>query len=430
MKKLLSIFALTLLFNAPLFSQQIAHSIYDTSDELTTHERGKAFAHWFVDQHFADFNAAFDQCKTYGIPIMEMMRSFKKHGKEGEFPEFVQELEYYGKQDSISLASFEKQLLAFNYKVRANWETKMAESKQSLWLVYTALPNQFQIVGKDLRKGIKLKTASLGNETNLIFEKNGFWFKDATKFSTKPISSTLQKQLIIRKDSSEVKFSYTLSTGETWNCILPALKKPKPYIKSFYSNFTKIDENQRIALTWVVWGVDEVTINHNIGRQQPLWQVMLAPESTIDYEITATNSSGTSTKKQHIDVTRTYLTKVTVTYYQHKDSDPKEKGTVVIEKLENIRGEIVATSEVAKDITLTNDGNYYGPFEIAIQPNTILKKDLIHGKIHISMSNNGKDKWSFTPIVVLSYSDGTNNKLLDNGLQTLSDSTQSYSINF
>jgi len=430
MKKLLSIIALIFLFTASLFSQNKALTIFDTSDQLNPHERGQAFAHWFVDQHYTDFSKAYEECAALDIPLLEMMKALKKNGKEGEFPEFVKEMEYYGKQDSIPLAQLEKVLLAFNYKVRNAWEKKLTESNQSLWIVYTPSKQDFILKGKDLRKGIKITSAVLGSGKNLSYDKKGPWFKGADKFNTKPFSPSEISQHFVRKDSSLVDFNFTLSTGEKWTCQIPAINSPAPYIKTFYSNFTKIDENQRIALTWEVWGVENVMINSNIGQQLPAWQIMLAPESDIEYTLTATNASGTLTKTVSIDVNRTYLTKATITYYQHKDSDPKEKGTTVVGELENIRGEIVGSSRKAQELVFPNDGNYYGPFEIQFSPDSILKKEMIHGKVHISMADQGKNTWSFTPIIVLTFSDGTSTKLLGEGLKELKTSSEKATINF
>lgn len=430
MKKFIGALALLLFYTAIGSAQNTAKTIYDTSDALSTHERGQSFANWFIDQHFSDFQQAHQVCGSHGISLLDLMKALKKNGKEGEFPEFIQEMEYYGKQDSIPLAEFEKHLLAFNYKVKANWNKAMAENKQSLWIVYTPQRNAFILRGQELRKGVKLSSATIGSNQNLKFEKKGFWFTASNKFNKKTIANTEKNQLIIRKDSTAVTFEYTLSTGESWKTTLPPLTAHRPYIKTFYSNFTNIDENQRIALTWEVWGVDHVDLNSNVGRQLPAWQIMLAPESTIDYTLTAENAGGKVSKNLHIQVTRTYLTKATVTYYQHKDSDPKEKGIALIGELENINGTIVSTMRQGEEVVFNNDGNYYGPFNLDITPSSILKKEMIHGKMHLSMANNGKNTWSFTPLVVLTFSDGTSTKLLGEGIKTLQDATQKVTIDF
>ena len=430
MKKIIGAIALLFLFSSLVTAQNEARTIYDTADGLTTHQRGQAFAHWIVDQKFADFQQAFKVCSELQIPLPELMKAFKKNGKEGEFPEFIQEMEYYGKQDSIPLAQFEKQLLAFNYKVKDNWKKTMVETKQPLWIVYTSNRHEFIVRGMETRQGIKMTAANIGSNQNLAFSKKGHWFPTNEKFNRKAIAATAQSQLFIRKDSTSVPFQYTLNTGETWQVLIPAITIARPYIKTYYSNFTNIDENQRIALTWEVWGVDQVDLNNNIGRQSAAWQVMLAPESTIDYELTAENRSGKVSKSIHINVTRTYLTKATVTYYQHKDSDPKEKGIAITGEIENINGTKVLEIKAAEEVVFTNDGNYYGPFTFDVTPNSILKKELIHGKIHLSMANNGKNTWSFTPLVVLSFSDGTNTKLIGEGIKQLTDPSQKVTIDF
>lgn len=430
MKKLIGGIAILLLFSSVAIAQNKVQTIYDTSDGLSTHQRGQAFAHWMVDQKFADFQQAFQTCNELGIPLNEMMRALKKNGKEGQFHEFIQELEHYGKQDSIPLAEFEKQLLAFNYKIKANWNKAMAEKQQPIWLVYTPNRNEIIVRGVENRKGIKLTSAVLGNAQNLVFHKKGFWFSSSNKFNSKSISSTEQSQLVTRKDSTSITFQYTLNNGETWKTEIPEISTPQPYIKTFYSNFTKIDENQRIALTWEVWGVDHVDLNSNIGRQLPAWQIMLAPESSIEYIITAENKGGKVSKAIDISVTRTFLTKATVTYYQHKDSDPKEKGIAITGEIENINGIKISEIRAAEEVIFTNDGNYYGPFTFDVTPNSIYKKELIHGKIHLSMANHGKNTWSFTPLVVLSFSDGTTTKLVGEGIKQLTDSTQKVTINF
>jgi hypothetical protein len=195
---------------------------------------------------------------------------------------------------------------------------------------------------------------------------------------------------------------------------LNPITHPEPYIKKFFSSDTETEEGEHIALTWEVLGAKKVSLDNGIGEKSAVWQMNISPLSSTVYTLTAENEIGKTTSEVSIKVERSVLRSAKITYFCPENGDPKLKGTSVTVTLYDVNGNKVASLTNAEDLEFSRKVPYNGPFSLNWE-GIVYKRDLKKGKFVVEIKGPNADKWSFSPILILDYSDGTKNQLYGYG---------------
>lgn len=140
----------------------------------------------------------------------------------------------------------------------------------------------------------------------------------------------------------------------------------------------------------------------------------ISPLSSTVYTLTAENEYGSSTSEVSIKVERSVLRSAKITYFCPEKGDPKLKGTSVNISLYDVNGNQVATFTNAADLEFSGKVAYNGPFELKWN-DVVYKRDLKKGKFIVKIEGTNQDKWTFSPILILDYSDGSKNQLYGYG---------------
>jgi len=77
----------------------------------------------------------------------------------------------------------------------------------------------------------------------------------------------------------------------------------KPTITSFAASPSTISQGQRTTLSWDVSGATEISMQPEIGTQGASGSLMLTPNATVTYTLTATNQAGSTTSSATVTVT-------------------------------------------------------------------------------------------------------------------------------
>ncbi len=117
-------------------------------------------------------------------------------------------------------------------------------------------------------------------------------------------------------------FSIILIAGLTASCITVVEKKPSdqttpqsttktspPSINSFTADPATTTQGKQVYLNWNVSGATEVTISPVVGKVDQVSTVMVSPETTTTYTLTASNDAGNSTAKVTVEVTQAVASK-------------------------------------------------------------------------------------------------------------------------
>lgn len=408
---------------------QSTSSIYDTSPNTSPTARAKSFSHWFVAQEFSTLTDAMTACQALDIPLYEVAKSLRiPLSNEKDFTDLSFELIYFEKQDSLPIAKVGQALQIKNPIVQELWKQRMMITKQVVWIVHSEKRDQFYLEASVPDKKWKIKQAIASSP--VAFETpNGPLFLEGLKINKKKPSDPTLRQLILKKEKSAHTLQITDGSNQNLILTFPSFKEYSPYIKSFFATDPTIWENERTSLTWEVWGCEEVQIDNSLGAYPPAWQVTIAPESSIAYRLTATNSKGKVEKEVVLDVTRIVLTKATATFFQSAEGTGKEKISEVIAEVFTMDDQVVASLRCGAGTRFDGANTYWGPFDYTIDGSPV-KKKLIHGKLRFRLEAEEKDQWIFSPIVLLTFSDGTSARLYGFGNKTLDQNVKEVIIPF
>jgi hypothetical protein len=412
-----------------LHEKVTAQSIYDTSPSTSATTLAKSFSNWFVAQEFNTLTDAITACEALDIPLYEVAKSLRiPLSNEKDFTDLRFELIYFEKQDSLPMAKVGQALQVKNSIVKELWNQRMMKTKQVVWIVHSEKRDQFYLEASVPDKKWRIKQA-IASSTAAFETPNGPLFLEGLKINKKKPSNPSLRQLILKKEKSAQTIQLTDASNQSVILAFPAFKDYSPYIKSFFATDPTVWENERTSLTWEVWGCEEVQIDQSLGAYPPAWQVTVAPESSIAYRLTASNGSGKVEKEVVLDVTRIVLTKATATFFQSAEGTGKEKISEVIAEVFTMDDQVVASLRCGSGVSFEGANTYWGPFDYAIDGSPV-KKKLIHGKLRFRLQAEEKDPWIFSPIVLLTFSDGTSARLYGFGNKTLDQNVQEVIIPF
>jgi hypothetical protein len=93
--------------------------------------------------------------------------------------------------------------------------------------------------------------------------------------------------------------------GSAAGCGAPATVTPvaQPTISAFSASPTNINQGGRTTLSWTVSGADTVTIQPDIGTVGLTGSLILTPNATVTYTLTASNVAGSATSSTTVNVT-------------------------------------------------------------------------------------------------------------------------------
>jgi hypothetical protein len=114
------------------------------------------------------------------------------------------------------------------------------------------------------------------------------------------------------------------------------------------------------------------------------------------------------------DLSSIKLISATVTFLTHRgnNADDKDYNTMVFVDLLNSMNQKAATLNCCGNIQFADSNSENGPFSLEIKAgSSISKETLQHGSINIHIEPVGNDKWHFSCILSLVFSDGTKKQL-------------------
>jgi len=406
-------------FIAPIFgrSQNTKIPIIDIFDirhETSDSSRAVSFALWYNEIITTSGSQVY--LESLGIKINSIETALSLNSKEDS--KISLEFDFYTEQE-----------LGFREKLQKYLKTELPSIKNNFDKILSANPIAIIVVRTDKKDEFHVGLKNSGNEKiklkNIVFaNKNAAavapwtFSKPSGKLKKIKLPSLPLFQTFKRSDSNEVPIEIIIG-GMTITYSLAKVIIPKPYIRKFFSSAKSTIEGEKITLTWEILGAKNVIINNEIGTKSPKWQLMFSPINSTDFELSATNQSGTSTAIVSVETERIVLTGATITYFSANNADPKEKGTVVNLKVFDMDSKEVVSHSGLSDLLIGSAIPYTGPFDLTIN-GIVHKRDLKKGNFKVDITSPKNDIWTFSPILILNFSDGSQNKLYGYGNKSIS----------
>lgn len=416
MKSFLSV--VLLLFGQQLFAQENSFSSMKTKG-LNVYELSKAFSNWFVA---SDINQAEDfkqACNKIGLAEEKLHTINAKLNGTQWFEQFQGEMFYFHELDSVYWKKVGEIIFEFVPSIEKRIEESMSSNGMGTITLYTPDIREVEVVFYHDGRG-NLKKLNWSVQGNVTTTGD---FTDS-KGKPKKISSGLKsyKALIHRNDSSAVAIEFFSRKKSLPVAVsISEITQHAPFIRKYFLSEKKIVEGTQTAITWDVYGTDQVLLEEPIGYRPAKGQLIVAPESTRDYSITAVNEMGQSSMSLQVEVERIFVNRAEVTFFCKDKSDSKKQDQEILIRVRDTAGNIRAEKAVGKGLEFKGEGlqgNYYGPFVLeTFVP--MFKKELLHGSFEFTMTGKSKDQWDFTPLLWVHYSDGTKGTFFGFGDQFL-----------
>lgn len=412
-------------FSVKLSAQQeFFQTIHTQSSD--NYEAGKSFANWFVASDIKNVQELESACNAIGFNH-QALQALNKIGDINEWiNHFRGEMLYYHELDSMYWKKV-GDIVKNNFPAV---EKKLSEQIKTkgwhVWMAYGPELNKsyLNISAVDIPDMKKVKWSIQGN----IKAHGGFVNKKGKPIKVMPNEKPLVT-MVERMDSTAVSFEFFMGgKALPLSAHLPELMQQAPFIRKYFLSEDKVMESRHAALTWEVYGVDQVVLNHTIGVKDAKGQVIVAPESTTEYELVAENRNGHASGMLKLEVERIYVKSIEVTFFCGDKKDPKMADQDIRIRVKNEDGLMLAEKVVGSGLEFKSDkpeGSYFGAF--TPEPNEpVLKKQLSHGSFELTMEGKTKDHWEFSPLMIIRYTDGTKNsffgyenQVLDTGAEPL-----------
>lgn len=355
-----------------------------------------------------------------GFNLSKMLRSNGFEETSEGWVKLKRELRYINEQTPKFQETFKNCLI----------EHSLLEYNADLNISYTATPNEYHLSYRPNEKN-KLKAILVSSgAVNLVADRKGISKRKNGDWKVRGLASKgFEATLKLISDSSAV-VTLVWKNGKMNSFSLPALKKEKPWIKSFASNTNQMIELQRIDLNWLVFGTNRITIDKGLGSFPSKWQVGVSPHEDAYYVLSASNEIGTSTDTVHVKVVRQKLVKVEMSFVTPPLVDPKETGLGVIVEIFDINQRRICSFDGLKNQVLSNSSKYDGPFNLNVLEDTY-SLDLVRGEIRIQLKGeemNQDYSWKFSPIFILTFSDGTIREMYGFGWKEINSKDKSLEV--
>lgn len=411
----LSSFVLGLLLSIQSYAIVIKPAVIDvfdlrpgTADSL----KALSFANWY-NATSADYPYTKTLYASIGLDLDKLLENFDLPTNRNGVESLRREFDFYSEQQTSFKMKLEKYVKSITPDMIAKIEGTFQYSDIDLVIYRTADPHEF-LMGLRARPELKEKVNKITIGTSNALPTLPLVFYNSRGKSKKvTLQGDFMFQPFGRTDDGMV--SIKVVCGDLVRVLtLNPISHPKPYIKKFISSNTETEEGEHIALTWEVLGAKSVNLDNSIGEKAPKWQMNISPLSSTTYILTAENEYGSTTKELAIKVERSVLRSAKVTYFCPEKGDSKMKGTSITITLWDINGNKVASLTNAEDIEFSGKVPYNGPFLLKWE-DVVFKRDLKKGKFTVEITGLKEDKWTFSPILILDFSDGTKNQLYGYG---------------
>jgi len=411
----LSTFVFGLLLSLQSFGIVIKPAVIDVFDlrpGTTDSLRAASFANWF-NATSADYPYTKTLYASLGLDVDQLLENFDLPTNKKGIESLRREFDFYSEQQTAFKLKVQKYVKSIVPEMIAKIEGAFQDSDIDLVVYRTEDANEF-LMGLRVRAGMKAKLNKINVGTSNALPTGPMVFYKPNRKSKKvALQQDFMFQAFGRTDDKMV--SIKVVCGDVVRVLtLNPILHPAPYIKKFFSSDTETEEGEHIALTWEVLGAKKVSLDNNIGEKAAVWQMNISPLSSTVYILTAENESGKSTSELSIKVERSVLRSAKITYFCPEKGDTKLKGTSVTVTLVDVNGNTVATLTNAGDLEFNGKVAYNGPFNLKWD-NVVYKRDLKKGKFTVKIDGLLADKWTFSPILILDYSDGTKNQLYGYG---------------
>jgi len=412
-------FAFGLLLSLQSFAIVVKPGVIDVFDlrpETADSTRAASFANWF-NATSADYPYTKTLYASLGLDIDQLLENFDLPANKKGIETLRREFDFYSEQQAAFKMKVEKYVKSIVTEMIAKIETTFQNSDIDIVVYRTSDSYEF-LIGlrarpemKSKLNKIKVGTSNAWPTMPLVFYKSN---RKPKKFT---LLGDFMFQAYDRTDDRMVSMKVVF--GDFSGVImLNPITHPTPYIKKFFSSDTETEEGEHIALTWEVLGAKKVSVDNNIGEKAAVWQMNISPLSSTVFTLSAENASGKTTSELSIKVERSVLRSAKITYFCPEKGDPKMKGTSVTITLIDVNGNTVATFTNAEDLEFSGKVAYNGPFNLKWE-NVVYKRDLKKGRFIVKIDGPNADKWTFSPILILDYSDGTKNQLYGYGNKEL-----------
>jgi hypothetical protein len=386
--------------------------VFDLRPETPDSLKAMSFANWF-NATSADYPYTKTLYATVGLDLDQLLEQFDLPTTRSGMESMRREFDFYTEQQATFKSKVEKYVQSIIPGMIAKIEATFQNSDIDLVVYRTADPYEF-LLGLRARPELKAKLSKINVGTANALPTWPLKFYNKRGKSKKVVLlGDFVFQSFGRTDDAMV--SIKVVCGDLSRVLtLNPITHPKPYIKKFFSSNTETEEGEHIALTWEVLGASKVSLDNSIGEKAAKWQMNISPLSSTVYTLTAENEYGSSTSEVSIKVERSVLRSAKITYFCPEKGDPKLKGTSVNISLYDVNGNQVATFTNAADLEFSGKVAYNGPFELKWN-DVVYKRDLKKGKFIVKIEGTNQDKWTFSPILILDYSDGSKNQLYGYG---------------
>lgn len=374
--------------------------------------KAASFANWY-NATSADYPYTKTLYASLGLDLDKLLEYFDLPTTRNGVESLRREFDFYSEQQTPFKMKLEKYVNSIIPDMIAKIEGTFQNSDIDLVIYRTADPHEF-LMGLRARPELKEKVNKITVGTaNALPTLPLVFFNSRGKSKKVTLLGDFMFQSFGRTDDGMV--SIKVVCGDLVRVLtLNPITHPKPYIKKFISSNTETEEGEHIALTWEVLGAKSVNLDNSIGEKAPKWQMNISPLSSTTYTLTAENEYGSTTKELAIKVERSVLRSAKITYFCPDKGDPKMKGTSVTITLLDINGNKVASFTNADDLEFSGKVAYNGPFQLKWE-DVVYKRDLKKGKFTVQITGPQADKWTFSPILILDYSDGSKNQLYGYG---------------
>ena len=407
------IYMFILAIHGSLLAQDPYHivpDIFDLRIETPDSSRAAAFANWFCHAELDE-----TMLSEYGIETTTLLHALKMKDTGADLQTLKQEFIFYPDQVPAFKADLEKYVTEVFPLVTGKLEEKLKKSAVDLVIFRVADPTSF-VLGMRKSADVKARLNSLILSPDcrpagqMIFHKrNG-----------KSRKMSLEEDFLFQEYHRTSGFSsIVIGIGkQEFRIALRALEQCRPYIKKYFASEYDIRESERIALTWEVLGAQSVELDNGIGNKPPKWQINVSPLDTTAYVLTAVNAYGSVSDTLHIDVVQTEMTATKLTFFCPEAGDPKLAVSGIRAKILDMDNREVALFEGGMGLEMNGKTSYYGPFSFNWDE-AVYKRQLRRGKLIFELFGPEQDIWTFSPILLLNYSDGTKKELYGFGNKVL-----------
>lgn len=400
------------------------HVTFNYSDSLTVEQRASAFAQWWNHIPTSTQEEARETLMKWNIQPA-LMLSVLGFENNADGWELMRKNIYYFEEQGVKFKeAFYRLVNDASQKVAARklelekGSTGHGDFDAQCFIFYQPKENQFVVTYRNYSDS-KGKIVSEDARGFLRSQEEVLWRKNGKK--KKCIMGPGQTVVQQFEVSADEAVKLVLKRGKKrYIAHLFNKRKETPLIRDFFVSDEKVIENQRIYLTWEVLGAKGVSVSNGIGMHQPKWQVATALEESTGYTLSATNDHGTVSDSLFVQVERVALKEAKLTFFTPEKGDQKELNSKVKVVLKSYEDGNLAFFEGLEHLTI--DGiklPYVGPFLMDFQA-PVFRRSFIRGEFTVELEGPTPDTWTFSPILILTYSDGSKKELYGYGNQQVS----------